>query len=155
MPRSHPVNHGNPKFAVTFTVETAMRTFNRGLAASSLPTALSAALVIAGGAGGLLLSTGEAEARAQGGVCEVYRGQRKIDSNSCLAREICYYNSKTRGEDCKTEYLWPTNATTLVTYSNGRARLVNGAPAEPRNVNGRTCALNTVTGNTFCYRSGR
>ena len=97
-----------------------------------------------------------AEARAQNGFCEVYRGNRRIDSNPCLAREICYYNQTTRGETCRTEYLWPTKATTLITYESGRPRLVNGAPARPRNMFGRrSCALNTVTGNTFCYRRGR
>ena len=93
-----------------------------------------------------------AEARAQTGFCEVYRGTRQIDANTCLAREICYYNETTRGETCRTEYLWPTNATTLVTYESGRPKLVNGAPAESRNVLGRTCALNKVSGNTFCFR---
>ena len=93
-----------------------------------------------------------AEARAQQGLCEVYKGNRKVDSNRCLAREICYYNETTRGETCRTEYLWPTNATTLVTYERGKPKLVNGAPAKVRNIFGRSCALNTVTGNTFCYK---
>ena len=122
------------------------------------PLPLRAALALAIGLGGLgagLALPGEAQARAQSGVCEVYRGQRRLDTNTCLAREICYYNSKTGGESCKTEYLWPTNATTLVTYEGGRPTLVNGAPAESRNVRGMTCALNTVSGNTFCYRAGR
>ena len=94
-----------------------------------------------------------AEARARKGECSVFKGNRKIDQNSCLAREICYFNEKTRGETCRTEYLWPTNATTLVTYEGGRPKLVNGAPAKVRNIMGRSCALNTVTGNTFCYRA--
>lgn len=93
-----------------------------------------------------------AEARAQSGFCEVYKGAKQIDANTCLAREICYYNERTRGETCRTEYLWPTNATTLVTYEGGRPRLVNGAPAEVRNIRGKLCALNTVSGNTFCFR---
>ena len=116
---------------------------------------LASAVAAVGGLGATMLATGEAHARAQSGVCEVYRNRQKIDSNSCLAREICYYNPKSRGESCKTEYLWPTNATTLVTYDGGRPTLVNGAPAESRNINGMTCALNTVSGNTFCYRRGR
>ena len=120
--------------------------------ARSIHALLTVAVAAAGALAGTMLLPGEAHARAQSGVCEVYRGQRKIDSNSCLAREICYYNSRTGGESCKTEYLWPTNATTLVTYEGGRPSLVNGAPAQPRSVNGRSCALNTVTGNTFCYR---
>ena len=95
----------------------------------------------------------EADARAQQGVCEVYKGGKRIDQNSCLAREICYYNQTRRSQLCRTEYLWVTKATTLVTYdASGRPSLVNGAPAKPRTVNGRTCALNTVSGNTFCYR---
>ena len=93
-----------------------------------------------------------AEARAQKGECSVFKGNRKLDQDPCIAREICYYNEKTRGEVCRTEYLWPTKATTLVTYEGGRPKLVNGAPAKPRNIMGRNCALNTVTGNTFCYR---
>ena len=111
--------------------------------------------VVLGAFLGVTGTTGDAHARAQSGMCEVYRGNRQIDANSCLAREICYYNPRARGEACKTEYLWPTNATTLVTYEGGRPTLVNGAPAKPRNVNGRACALNTVSGNTFCYRPGR
>lgn len=97
------------------------------------------------------LAPTDALARAQTGYCEVYRGNNKIDENSCLAREICYYNETRRGETCRTEYLWPTNATTLITYEGGRATLVNGAPAAPRNIAGRECALNTVSGNTFCF----
>ena len=94
-----------------------------------------------------------AEARAQRGFCEVYKGNRQIDANNCLAREICYYNQTRRSQLCRTEYLWVTKATTLVTYDgSGRPTLVNGAPAKPRSVNGRSCALNTVSGNTFCYR---
>ena len=130
-----------------------MRTNSPGRWATS--TLLSLAVLSVGALGGTLALTEEAEARAQSGTCEVYRGQRRIDANSCLAREICYYNSRTRGESCKTEYLWPTNATTLVTYEGGRPSLVNGAPAEPRNIRGMNCALNTVSGNTFCYRRGR
>ena len=94
----------------------------------------------------------EAEARARNGFCEVYRGSNQIDANSCLEREICFYNERSRSETCKREYLWPTNATTLITYEGGRMTLVNGAPAQERNVAGRTCALNTVSGNTFCFR---
>ena len=94
----------------------------------------------------------EAQARAESGVCSVFKGNNKIDENSCLAREICYYNETRRSQLCRTEYLWPTNATTLVTYdASGRATLVNGAPARARTIGGRTCALNTVSGNTFCY----
>ena len=93
-----------------------------------------------------------AEARGQNGFCEVYKGNRKLDANPCLAREICYYNETRRSELCRTEYLWSTKATTLVTYDRGRPTLVNGAPAKARNLNGRTCALNTVSGNTFCFR---
>ena len=98
------------------------------------------------------LAPGEALARAEAGVCSVYKGNSKIDENTCLAREICYYNQTRRSQLCRTEYLWPTNATTLVTYdASGRATLVNGAPAKARTIGGRTCALNTVSGNTFCY----
>ena len=100
-----------------------------------------------------LAAPAPAEARAQRGTCEVYKGNRQIDANSCLAREICYYNQTRRSQVCRTEYLWSTKATTLVTYdAAGRPTLVNGAPARARNVNGRSCALNTVSGNTFCYR---
>lgn len=113
---------------------------------------LAAALLALGAVAAGPLAPTPAEARAQSGFCEVYRGNNQIDANSCLAREICYYNERTRGETCRTEYLWPTNATTLVTYEGGRPKLVNGAPAEVRNVRGRNCALNTVSGNTFCFR---
>ena len=130
-----------------------MRTSSTAWGATPFLRLLTAGAVIAVGAlTTTALSTGEAQARAQSGVCEVYRNTTRIDSNSCLAREICYYNTKTRGESCKTEYLWPTNATTLVTYESGRPTLVNGAPAERRNIRGMNCALNKVTGNTFCYR---
>ena len=95
---------------------------------------------------------GEVAARGQNGFCEVYRGKKKLDANPCLAREICYYNQTRRSELCRTEYLWSTKATTLVTYDKGVPTQVNGAPAKVRTLNGRTCALNTVSGNTFCYR---
>ena len=118
-----------------------VRTFALGLA------------LAAGGLGLDALAPTPAEARAQQGVCEVYKGNRKIDGNNCLAREICYYNETRRSQLCRTEYLWVTKATTLVTYdAGGTPTLVNGAPARPRNINGRSCALNTVSGNTFCYR---
>ena len=114
----------------------------------------SLALLVGLGAYGLDLGAPRtADARAQQGVCEVYKGKTRIDQNSCLAREICYYNQTRGSQLCRTEYLWVTKATTLVTYDqNGQPSLVNGAPAQPRTVNGRTCALNTVSGNTFCYR---
>ena len=114
-------------------------------------TVLGAALAVSAMLLGPLAPT-EALARAEAGVCSVYKGNNKIDENTCLAREICYYNQTRRSQLCRTEYLWPTNATTLVTYdASGRATLVNGAPARARTIGGRSCALNTVSGNTFCY----
>ena len=123
----------------------------RRVRAASLHGLTSLALLVGSLTLGFSFAT-DAEARAQRGECSVYRGNNRIESNSCLAREICYFNERTRGETCRTEYLWPTNATTLVTYEGGVPRLVNGAPAQPRNIMGRRCALNTVSGNTFCYR---
>ena len=134
------------------------RAFPRALSRTLLPTtriavvamrALAAATIALAVTPGM---TGEAEARAESGFCSVYKGNSKIDENTCLAREICYYNQTRGSQLCRTEYLWPTNATTLVTYdASGRATLVNGAPAKARTIGGQTCALNTVSGNTFCY----
>ena len=122
------------------------------LARRAMPRGLAAATLALGLAHVGPFAPTEALARAEQGFCEVYQGDTKIDENSCLAREICYYNQTRRSQLCRTEYLWPTNATTLVTYdASGRATLVNGAPAQSRTIGGRNCALNTVSGNTFCY----
>lgn len=88
-------------------------------------------------------------AKRRSGFCSVWRRGAFVEEEACQRVTTCIVGAP--DGRCDAVHTWPSGNRTALGIRRGRIVTINGREARTQTVAAVPCALNTASGNTFCF----